>query len=111
MATVSISSSRHAWNLLRGVACLYKPSGMSCRALMEELKEKLTVDLNQLQREHEIRPPNHIVDDYANSIDYSLHPLVLGDGFEKDDIRINSVSFLQHRISGELQRVQVERYT
>jgi hypothetical protein len=37
----------------------------------------------------------------ACSADYSLHPLVIGDGFEPDDIFVNVVNPISRRMSGE----------
>lgn len=107
MVTVSISTSREAWNLLRGITCLYKPPGVSSRAVYEDMKEKLTIDLNQLKREHEISPPKGMINDLKpTSCDYSLHPLVLGDGFQKEDIRVDSSLHHAFPISGTSNQIK-----
>ena len=41
------------------------------------------------------------------STDYSLHPLVIGDGFEKDDISVNFVNPISRRMSGTTKKISI----
>ena len=109
MATTlrAIRSASEAWQLLRGLVCVYKPSDYPIGTLIYQLQKSLADDLNEMRRSVELNslssvPQNNSVglkdcmslhstssseiaeyeEDYGlpASVNYATHPLVLGKG-------------------------------
>jgi len=121
--STTLTHSKDAWSLLRGVVCLYKPSDYSGARLIAALKHKLISDLNQMERtvdsENKFTP---LGDGEASSAittkgtseavifnktgngntDYSVHPLVLGPGYHFDDLKVKVANKLADNVSGVL---------
>ena len=48
--TTQLTHSNEAWKLLRGLICLYKPPGYPASSLYGMLKNRITDDLNCMER-------------------------------------------------------------
>jgi len=117
--TTRLTHSNDAWRLLNGLVCLYKPAGYAGSKLTAMLKYNLAEDLNRMQRTVESEDRRLELDrgggelvgrsDKAvevvaggSNIDYSVHPHVLGPGYEADDIQLTMVNKLAEDVSGVL---------
>lgn len=104
MAELSITTAREAWRILRGVCCVYKPPDYALASLKRSVKAALVNDLNRLERTHETAVQQNDWEVFQSGAvvggDYSLHPLILGDGFELDDVGVGVVNKLSRRSSG-----------
>ena len=112
--TTQLTHSNEAWKLLRGLVCLYKPPGYPASSLYGMLKNRITQDLNCMERtvysdENLLPDPEQfgleaeqsrlVVTSGDTEIvssqtirDYSTHPAVLGHGFHHQD----------HKVYGEI---------
>jgi len=114
--TTSLTLSRDAWRLLRGVTCLYKPPGYPAGKLINLIKYKLGKDLNRMERKverdesklHLTGGRGDIIPSSGGGVvlghcgDYSVHSSVLGPAYDPDDIRCMYVNKLSDRASGVL---------
>jgi len=115
--TTRLTKSRDAWGLLRGIACVYKPSEYLQGRLMVMLRHRLMEELNSMERVVErddgmlqldggsrdiVAGGNTVGGDMVagQSVDYSVHPLVLGPGYTPEDIQILPVNKLAEDVSG-----------
>ena len=121
--TTQLTHSNEAWKLLRGLICLYKPPGYPASSLYGMLKNRITDDLNCMERAvysdeallpdpgetgiEEAREPQVIVSSQGTEIvssthirDYSTHPSVLGPGFHHSDHKVYGVNILGDKSSG-----------
>ena len=109
MATTlqAIRSASEAWQLLRGLVCVYKPSDYPIGTLIYQLQKSLADDLNEMRRSVELNSMSsepqsnserlkdctalhstssaeiaEYEEDYGlpASVNYATHPLVLGKG-------------------------------
>ena len=109
MATTlqAIKSASEAWQLLRGLVCVYKPSDYPIGTLIYQLQRSLADDLNEMRRSVEFNSMSsepqsnsegpkdctalhstssseiaEYEEDYGlpASVNYATHPLVLGKG-------------------------------
>ena len=121
--TTKLTHSNEAWKLLRGLVCLYKPPGYPASSLYGMLKNKITQDLNCMERTvysdenllpdpgefglEEARQPLVLMSSRGTEIvsshhiqDYSTHPSVLGHGFHHSDHKVYGVNILGDKSSG-----------
>ena len=116
--TTQLTHSSEAWKLLRGLVCLYKPPGYPASSLYGMLKNRITQDLNCMEREvhsdeNLLDPgefglePQVLMSSQGTEIvsshqiqDYSTHPLVLGHGFHHSDHKVYGVNILGDKSSG-----------
>uniref|UniRef100_A0A914X795 Pseudouridine synthase II N-terminal domain-containing protein n=1 Tax=Plectus sambesii TaxID=2011161 RepID=A0A914X795_9BILA len=99
---MSIRKAADAWRLLHGVVCLYKPRDMSIKSLYRQLANNLCADLNALDQapmkliERDIVQPHPVTQSLLvvgrkTQLDYSTHPLVVGDPYRPEDIEISAL--------------------
>ncbi|KAJ9574031.1 hypothetical protein L9F63_008557 [Diploptera punctata] len=102
---VLISDAQTAWNLLKGVVCIYKPVGVKVHTLRKMFIGNLSRDLCEL----ECRPPvNHVFIEGSTTAplnvyaapSYADHPLVVGPRYQPQDFRCNWGSPLGKNVSG-----------
>ena len=120
--TTQLTHSNEAWKLLRGLVCLYKPPGYPASSLYGMLKNRITQDLNCMERtvysdENLLPDPEEfgleaeqsrlVVTTGDTEIvssqtirDYSTHPAVLGHGFHHQDHKVYGVNILGDKSSG-----------
>ncbi|XP_077505162.1 pseudouridylate synthase TRUB2, mitochondrial isoform X1 [Amblyomma americanum] len=98
MASVSlqtVTSAPKAFDLLRGIFCVYKPANISCEAVRRTIIGNLCRDLNEL----DVRPPVDFVTiegpvsggkelTVKTSPNYADHPLVVGSRYQPEDIKM-----------------------
>jgi len=96
-----VSLARDAWKLLRGVSCIYKPSDCETLSIVDKFTESVTRDLNSM-RTTSSWPPDHSHNALVpgNSGKYSDHPLVIGQGFEPEDLKMEPIVINSYRMSG-----------
>ena len=86
---------------LKGLVCLHKPKGMSCEALLNVLNQKVVEEVNELNPDYQNRIQSFKkIQKHGGLIDYSSHPLVLGDAFDDRDIEFQLVNDLTDFSSG-----------
>ena len=118
--STTLTHSLEAWKYLRGLVCLYKPPNYSQKSLIFQLKNKVSQDLNLMERtvdqsETELIEANSNNSEEGNLIlktdtmevmttgditDYSTHPLVLGPGYHPNDIQPSRINNLSDKVSG-----------
>ena len=122
--STQLTHSCEAWKYLKGLVCVYKPPGYSLSSIIAIMKQRLVQDLNSMERtihsdevsEHStdvqgfINSSNSLTSPSSNGeiitssrngeIDYSSHPLVLGDGYHFNDMTHLKVSDLGVNVSG-----------
>ena len=106
-----------AWKLLRGIVCVYKPPEFEPKKVKDLLRENLTKDLNEMDREmkfcrlkenpewqkvekirHAPKFINELLSPKSTLLSsYSNHPAVLGDGKDefyavKFPVTVNEIS-------------------
>uniref|UniRef100_F1LAL8 tRNA pseudouridine synthase 2 n=1 Tax=Ascaris suum TaxID=6253 RepID=F1LAL8_ASCSU len=108
----SAVSASDIWSVLHGVICVHKPRDVSLTSLKKILVSAICSDANEC-----IPPPRiptielPIVEPHPKSqalvivgmrkqLDYSSHPLVVGQPFRKEDIRIEEMHYLGPASSG-----------
>ena len=88
---------------LKGLLCLHKPGGMSVGAILETLNRNVIKDLNEANPDYLQRlRKNQKIQENGGLIDYSSHPLVLGDVYEDQDIEFQLVNSVSDFTSGLL---------
>uniref|UniRef100_A0A0M3IJ77 TruB_N domain-containing protein n=1 Tax=Ascaris lumbricoides TaxID=6252 RepID=A0A0M3IJ77_ASCLU len=112
----SAVSASDIWSVLHGVICVHKPRDVSLTSLKKILVSAICSDANEC-----IPPPRiptielPIVEPHPKSqalvivgmrkqLDYSSHPLVVGQPFRKEDIRIEEMHYLGPASSGVCRR-------
>ncbi|GLH04321.1 Putative tRNA pseudouridine synthase 2-like Protein [Gryllus bimaculatus] len=98
-----VSEAPVIWKLLNGVICVYKPQGMTSRALRQTLIGNIANDLN----EFECRPRNNHVFSRNSSESqvvvgqsFADDPLVVGPRYLPNDVRCSWASHVGRRTSG-----------
>ena len=105
--------------MLRGLICLYKPPGYPASSLYGMLKNRITQDLNCMERtlygdENLLPDPGEFgldrevlmrvggkeIVSTKHIRDYSSHPAVLGHGFHHSDHKVYGVNILGDKSSG-----------
>ncbi|KAK6022554.1 Ribosomal family S4e [Ostertagia ostertagi] len=117
-ALVSLPASkdcqmRHRlWKALNGLICVYKPVDLSITGLKRQIVKRICADGNEvvgMPRLPLIKMP--IVEPHETSgallvvgekevQDYTLHPLVCGEAFRPEDIRLEEVHYMESTSSG-----------
>ena len=126
MATTlqAIRSASEAWQLLRGLVCVYKPSDYPIGTLIFQLQRSLADNLNEMRRSVELNSmssePQSNSEGFKNctalhstssseiaeydedyglpaSVNYATHPLVLGKGKVCHYIQMHMQAFVQRR--------------
>ncbi|KHN82624.1 putative tRNA pseudouridine synthase 2 [Toxocara canis] len=105
-------SSSDIWSVLHGVLCVHKPRDVSLTALKKILISAICSDANNCvppARIPVIEMP--VVEPHPKSqallvvgmrkqLDYSSHPLVVGEAFRREDIRVEELHYLEPASSG-----------
>ncbi|VDO40797.1 unnamed protein product [Haemonchus placei] len=100
------------WKALNGLICVYKPVDLSISGLKKQIVKRICADGNEvvgMPRLPMIKVP--IVEPHETSgallvvgeqeiQDYTLHPLVCGETFRPEDIRLEEVHFMESTSSG-----------
>lgn len=98
MANASLRTVTHApeaFQLLRGIFCVYKPANVSCTAVRRAVLGNLCRDLNEM----DVRPPTDFVTiegSVSNSAELTVksspsfadHPLVVGPRYQPEDFKM-----------------------
>ena len=112
--------SARAWQCLKGILCVYKPSGYSVNTLVHTLERHLIGELNVLYRQElvtdlelqssknkaaaaAVAAAENLPAPRRSSLlltDYSRHPNVIGPGFQTADLKTRLIHVLSHRASG-----------
>jgi len=95
MSISTITLARDAWKLLRGVCCIYKPSESDVQTSLKKFTENMTSDLNSMERNLDSGHSNG-----DQLVTYSSHPLVIGPGFEPEDMTVEPICINSYRMSG-----------
>ena len=122
--STQLTHSCEAWKYLKGLVCIYKPPGYSLSSIIAIMKQRLVQDLNSMERtvhsDEDVSEHSTDVQGFINSsnsltspssgeiitsskngeIDYSSHPLVLGDGYHFNDMSHLKVSDFGVNVSG-----------
>nr|CAD7454652.1 unnamed protein product [Timema tahoe] len=102
---VVISEAPIVWNLLKGIICVYKPTGVKCGQVRNTIIGNLCKDLCELK----CRPPiDHISIEgdptksltVQKSPSYADHPLVVGPRYQPCDFRCTWATYLGKDTSG-----------
>ena len=89
------------YSCLKGLICLHKPSGMPVASLLSDLNSKILAELNASNPEYHRRlEENRRIQEQGGLIDYSSHPLVLGDTFEDQDVAFQLINEMSDFSSG-----------
>jgi hypothetical protein len=99
-ASNGLIAASDLWKLLRGLLCVHKPSGVVLDDLVRDVNKILLKDLNEFQPERADLTDNKNIQQNGGLIDYSNHPLVLGDRFHDDDLEFEEVNQLNIWTSG-----------
>lgn len=100
MSVIATSSSQ-IYNALKGLLCLHKPSGILLTDFLSQAHDKILKELNDSNPEYQERLKNmKKIQSQRGLIDYSSHPLVLGDGYDQEDLYFNAVNDLDEFTSG-----------
>nr|CAG4642687.1 EOG090X0AGI [Evadne anonyx] len=110
--STTVRTMRDAWHYLNGIACVYKPAGVSCQQVRHTLITNLCRDINKLEQsppralvkierslistENEIEP-SYEVSTVPNLTDLAL---VRGPGIVNNDVRLSWSNNLGPRVSG-----------
>uniref|UniRef100_A0A7I5EC87 TruB_N domain-containing protein n=1 Tax=Haemonchus contortus TaxID=6289 RepID=A0A7I5EC87_HAECO len=100
------------WKALNGLICVYKPVDLSISGLKKQIVKRICADGNEvvgMPRLPMIKVP--IVEPHETSgallvvgeeeiQDYTLHPLVCGETFRPEDIRLEEIHFMESTSSG-----------
>ncbi|XP_037291750.2 pseudouridylate synthase TRUB2, mitochondrial isoform X1 [Rhipicephalus microplus] len=98
MANASLQTVTHAaeaFQMLRGIFCVYKPANISCAAVRQTLIGNLCRDLNEM----EVRPPTDFVSiegSVSNGAQLTVkscpsfadHPLIVGPRYQPEDFKM-----------------------
>ena len=89
------------YSCLKGLICLHKPSGMPVGTLLSDLNNRIMKDLNDSDPEYQHRmETNRTIQKQGGLLDYSSHPLVLGDTFGDQDVELQIVNAASDFSSG-----------
>lgn len=106
------TTAKDLWSVLHGVVCVHKPRDVSISALKRILVTSLCEDANAAIEQKPLpviempiveRHPKSgasIVVGMRKQFDYSAHPLVVGEPFLKEDIRVEELQYLEPASSG-----------
>ncbi|GAU96444.1 hypothetical protein RvY_07889 [Ramazzottius varieornatus] len=104
-----LEKAAEAWRLLNGVFCVYKPAGITFNSIRFRIANKLTDELNAMQREDvpplvKILPPSPEDDSAEFRVttvpDLRRHPLVVGPGYTKEDFYIRHTTGFLKEMAG-----------
>ena len=89
------------YSCLKGLICLHKPSGMPVGTLLSDLNNRIMKELNDSNPEYQRRmETNRNIQEQGGLLDYSSHPLVLGDTFGDQDVELQIVNAVSDFSSG-----------
>ena len=95
------TTSCELWKALRGILCLHKPGGIKLETFLEKVNEKVIQQLNESNPDYKDRMKYlESVQDTNGLVDYSSHPLVLGDAYEDEDFLFQPVNNISEFSSG-----------
>lgn len=109
MSLQTVTYAPKAFDLLRGIFCVYKPANISCAAVRRTIIGNLCRDLNEM----DVRPPTDFItiegsvssgNELAVKASPSLadHPLVVGSRYQPEDFRMDPGFRLGKYTSGVL---------
>ncbi len=115
---MNVYKATEAWKLLNGVFCIFKSHDMAMDVLKRRLRGYLCKDLNGLQvrppglikrgifytpqgsQEESLAPLNSQPLFVTTQLDYSDHPLVIGERFAPEDIHLEPLHEMDYETSG-----------
>jgi len=99
MSLTTVTLAKDAWKLLRGLSCIYKPSDTEYETIFSKFTEKITNDLNSM-KQSDVDDRHDGRNQLVPSQSYANHPLVLGPGFEPEDLTVEPININSYRMSG-----------
>ncbi|KAG1714774.1 Mitochondrial mRNA pseudouridine synthase Trub2 [Nymphon striatum] len=107
MSSLSISYAPNAWELLNGVFCIYKPSGVSNFRMRMGIVINLLRDLNEMKT-RPIKKRVHICGKVSSGKPLSVHidknfadhPLVIGPRYQPQDLKMIYAHKLDYQTCG-----------
>uniref|UniRef100_A0A1I7XFK8 Movement protein n=1 Tax=Heterorhabditis bacteriophora TaxID=37862 RepID=A0A1I7XFK8_HETBA len=103
--------AERVWSALQGVLCVYKPMDMSLASLKRQIIKRICVDGNDVVERPNlpiIKMPivephesgSLVVVGQREQADYLSHPLVIGESFRTEDIRLDEMQYMEETSSG-----------
>ncbi|XP_018017361.1 mitochondrial mRNA pseudouridine synthase Trub2 [Hyalella azteca] len=99
---IFLRTAPEAWSCLKGIFCIYKPPRISMKKVVDCISWNLTDELNKMKyfKPDELGNAKGGVHTSLKHVDYTYHPLALGELYHKADFTFSFVDKMLPIVSG-----------